>query len=180
MNGQPKMMTVFRTMDRDAKQACETVADALAANGLSPLILDDKALGVPEGVCEVRVPEDQQERAEQVLATPQASDPVEAGDPSAGLDLSEPIFQSEGSSTAEFEATAIKALLEANDIPAHVGGDTVLPNLPFEVRVARKDVERARELIEEFTVSGPEAAAQAELEGEEAARTAEGLESKKA
>ncbi len=168
MNGQ--MVTVFRTMDMDAKQACETVADALAAAGLSPVMLDDKAPGVPEGVYEVRVPEDQQERAEQVLATPQSSDPTEPGDPSAHLDLSEPIFQSEGSSTAEFEATGIKTLLEANDIPAVVLGDVVLPSLPFEVRVAKKDMERARELIKEFTESGPEAAEQAELEGEEAAR----------
>src|SRR5258708_15727211 len=107
----------------------------------------------------------QLERAEQVLASRKWPAPPEPGDPSAPLYLSEPIFQSEGSSTAEFEATGIKTLLEANDIPAVVLGDVVLPSLPFEVRVAKKDVERARELIKEFTESGPEAPEQADQHG---------------
>ena len=44
------------------------------------------------------------------------------------LDLSEPIFHSEGSTTAEFEATEIKSLLEASGIAAVIVGDSVLPN----------------------------------------------------
>src|SRR5258708_34640916 len=37
MTGQTKMLTVLRTTDMDAKKACETVADALASEGLSPV-----------------------------------------------------------------------------------------------------------------------------------------------
>jgi Putative prokaryotic signal transducing protein len=169
MNGQPEMVTVFRSMEMDAKQDCEAIADVLAADGLSPVVLDDKALGVPDGVLEVRVPADQQERAEVLLAAPPSLEDVEAGDPSSHLDLSQPIFSSRGSSTAEFEATEIKTLLEANNIAAIVVGDSVLPNLPFEVRVARENVARARALIKDQTDGGPEAAEQAELEGEQAA-----------
>jgi hypothetical protein len=154
-------------MEMDSKQACAFVADALCAAGLSPVILDDKAPGVPAGVCEVRVPEDQQERAEKLLATPPIYQDVEPGDPSAHLDLSQPVFESQGSATAEFEAMEIKALLEANDILAVIVGDSVLPNLPFQVRVAKEDAERARALIEELTEGGPEAAEQAEIEGEQ-------------
>jgi hypothetical protein len=167
MNGQPQMVTVFRTMEMDSKQACKSVADALSAAGLSPVMLDDRALGVPSGVCEVQVPADQQERAEQLLATPPPPEEAGAGNPTADMDISETIFHSEGSATAEFEALEIKALLEANNIPAIIVGDSVLPNLPFEVRVAKKDAERALELIEELTNGGPEAAEQAELESEQ-------------
>jgi hypothetical protein len=162
-----EMVTVFRTMEMDSKLACESVVDALSAAGLSPVILDDKAPGVPAGVLEVQVPADQQEQAEQLLAAPMPHEEVEVGDPTAQLDLSETIFHSEGSATAEFEAVEIKALLEANDIPAIIVGDSVLPNLPFEVRVAKKDAERAQELIEELTAGGPEAAERAELESEQ-------------
>jgi Putative prokaryotic signal transducing protein len=173
MNGQPEMVTVFRSMEMDAKQDCEATADVLAADGLSPVVLDDKAPGVPDGVHEVRVPADQQGRAELLLAALPPLEDVEAGDPSSHLDLSEPIFSSRGSSTAEFEATEIKTLLEANNIAAVVVGDSVLPNLPFEVRVAKEDVERAQELIKDQTDGGPAAAEQAELEGEQAAGAGE-------
>jgi hypothetical protein len=61
----------------------------------------------------------------------------------------ETIFHAEGSATAEVEALAIKTLLESNGIPAVIVGDSVLPDLPFEVRVARNQVERARQLIAE-------------------------------
>ena len=167
MTGNREMVTVFRTMEMDSKEACETAADALSAAGLSPVILNDKAPGVPSGVCEVRVPADQQERAEQILATPPLPEQAEVGDPASELDLSETIFHSEGSATAEFEAIEIKALLEANKIPAIIVGDSVLPNLPFEVRISKKNAQRARELIEELTAGGPEAAEQAEFENEQ-------------
>ncbi len=42
------------------------------------------------------------------------------------------------------EAMGIKNLLESNGIAAVLVGDSVLPNFPFEVRVARDQVERAR------------------------------------
>ena len=64
------------------------------------------------------------------------------------------------SATSEMEAISIKNLLDSNGIAAVLVGDSVLPNFPFEVRVARdqgadpfphdqivvgqKDVDRAR------------------------------------
>lgn len=68
------------------------------------------------------------------------------------------IYHAEGSSTAEIEALAIKSLLEANGIPVVMVGDPVLPNLPFEIKVASKDAQRARELIEKAQGTGPNAA----------------------
>ena len=38
-------------------------------------------------------------------------------------------------------------LLEANGIAVILVGDSVLPNLPFEVKVAHRDAELARGLI---------------------------------
>ena len=86
-------------------------------------------------------------------------------DPSEDLDL-EAIFHSEGSTTAEFEALEVKGVLEANGITAVIVGDSVLPNLAFEVRVARDQVERAKEVLNEATKSGPADAEKAELESE--------------
>ena len=64
------------------------------------------------------------------------------------LDL-EAIYHAEGAATAEAEALAIQALLQSNGIMAVVVGDSVLPNLPFEVKVARNQAVRARQLIAE-------------------------------
>ena len=64
-------------------------------------------------------------------------------DNSANVDL-ETIFHAEGSSTGEIEALAIKNLLESNGITVIMVGDSVLPNLPFELKVARRDAGRAR------------------------------------
>lgn len=166
MTSQPEMVTVYRSMDLTAKEDCETIADLLTTDGLSPVILDDSAPGVPEGAYEVQVPADQAERAEHVIEEHPLPDEVEEIDPSSHLDLSEAIFHSEGSTTAEFEATEIKNLLEASNIAAIVVGDSVLPNLPFEVRVAAENADRARQLIEDYVEGGPEAAEQAERETE--------------
>ena len=163
------MVTVYRSMDVTAEDDCNTIADLLTAEGLSPVILDDSAPGVPEGTYEVQVPADQQQQAETIIAENPLPDDVEEVDESHYLDLSEPIFHSEGSTTAEFESTAIKNLLEANGIAAVVVGDSVLPNFPFEVRVAEENVDRARQLIEDYVKGGPEAAEQAERESENAA-----------
>ena len=61
--------------------------------------------------------------------------------------LTETVFHEEGAATAEVDAWVIKNLLEASGIPAVVVGDAVLPNLPFEVKVAPQDAERASRLI---------------------------------
>ena len=161
------MVTVYRSMDHTAEEDCETIADLLTADGLAPVILDDKAPGVPEGAYEVQVPAEQVSKAEAIIAEHPLPDEVGEVDESPYLDLSEPIFHSEGSTTAEFEANEIKTLLEANGIAALVVGDSVLPNLPFEVRVAQENLDRARTLIDDYIKTGPEAAEQAERESEQ-------------
>ena len=168
MSGEAEMVTVYRSMDATAETDCETIADLLSAEGLSPVILDDSAPGIPEGAYEVRVPKGEAAQAEKIIAENPLPDEVEEVDASPDLDLSEAVFHSEGSTTAEFEATAIKNLLETNGIATVLVGDSVLPNFPFEVRVAAENAERAREIIAEFERGGPAAAEAAEREGEQA------------
>jgi hypothetical protein len=152
-------------MDQSAAEDCETIASLLTAEGLSPVILDDEAPGVPEGVYEVCVPTAEAAKADQVIANNPLPDEVSEVDDSSELDL-ETIFHSEGGATGEVEAVGIKNVLEANGIAAVIVGDSVLPNLPFEVRVAREEVERAKALLEEASKAGPAAADEAELAGE--------------
>ena len=154
-------------MDQSSEEDCETIASLLTAEGLSPVILDDEAPGVPEGVYEVRVPAHEAAKAEEVVANNPLPDEVAEVDDAHELDL-ETIYHSEGSSTSEVEAIGIKNVLEANGIAAVIVGDSVLPNFPFEVRVAREQAERAKALIEEVSKAGPAAADEAELAGERA------------
>lgn len=84
------------------------------------------------------------------------------------LDL-ETVFHGEGSSTAEMEAMEIKDLLEANGIAPIMVGDSIFPNLPFEIKVSRDEAQRARELIAEAQREGPAAAEAAEREFEDVA-----------
>jgi uncharacterized protein (DUF2267 family) len=89
-------------------------------------------------------------------------DELDQVDNSAGLEL-ETIFHAEASSMAEVEALEIKSLLESNGIAAVLVGDSVLPNLPFEIKVARKEADRARQLIAEARSAGRASAKGAEL-----------------
>ena len=87
--------------------------------------------------------------AEKLIDENPLPDEVEEVDDSSDLDL-ETIFHIEGSSvTAEMQAMSIKNLLESNGIAAVLVGDSVLPNFPFEVKVAREQAERASKLIED-------------------------------
>jgi hypothetical protein len=70
------------------------------------------------------------------------------GDASSRFDL-ETVFHSESGPTSEFEAMSVKNLLESNGITAVLVGDSVLPNLLFEVRVARNKAQLARKVIAE-------------------------------
>ena len=164
MNGPADLVTVYRSMDATAKEDCDEIADLLRAEGLSPVVLDDRAPGVPEGTYEVRVPAGEASRAEKIIADRPLAEEEEV-DASEDLDLV-PIYHSEGSATAEFEALEVKGLLEANDIPAIIVGDSVLPNLGFEVRVPRDQLESAKAILEEAQKSGPADAEKAELESE--------------
>lgn len=69
-------------------------------------------------------------------------------------DLGQPVFHSKAGAAGEFEATEIKNLLETNDIRALVTRDTSAPGMPFTVRVARKDIDRALILVKDFAVVG--------------------------
>ncbi len=151
-------------MDADAKENCEEIIDLLEDAGLEAVLRDDSAPGVPEGVFEVQVPTADAARAEQLIAEDPPEDEVEVVDPSSELDL-----ETIASAASEMEATSLTKLLESNGIAAVLVGNSVLPNLAFEVRVARDQADRARRLIAEAENTGPAAAEEAELESESGA-----------
>jgi len=151
-------------MDADAKENCEEILDLLEDAGMGAVLWDDSAPGVPEGVFEVRVPAADAARAEQLIAENPPEEEVEAVDPSSELDL-----ETIASAASEMEATSMKKFLESNGIAAVLVGDSVLPNLAFDVRVARDQAERARVLLADAEKIGPAAAEEAELESESGA-----------
>lgn len=151
-------------MDANAKEDCEIIVDILSAQGISAVMLDDSAPGVPEGTFEVQVPAADAERAEETIAENPLPDEVEEVDDSEDLDL-ETIFHAAGT-VAEVEALGIKNVLESNGIAAVLVGNSVLPNMPFEVRVARDQVARARQLIADAQAEGPAAAEEGERNSE--------------
>jgi hypothetical protein len=158
MQAQVGFSTVFRSMDSSAKEDCQALVDKLSAAGLQPLLIDDSAPGVPEGVFEVRVPAAEAARAEEIAREDHYSEPV---DNSESMDL-ETIAE-----VSEVEALGIQSLLESGGVTTVVlVGDSVLPNFPFEVRVPREHAEQARQLIAQAEKGGPAAAAEAEAAGE--------------
>jgi hypothetical protein len=159
-----EMVTVYRSMDATAKEDCETIIEILSDRNIPAVILDDSAPGIPEGTFEVRVAAADSARAEAIIDENPLPDEVEEVDDSEDLDL-ETIFQSNGP-MAEVEAVGVKNVLEANGVAAVLVGDSVLPNLGFEVKVARDQVENARELIAQAERDGPAAAVAGELESE--------------
>ncbi len=164
MNAPSNLITVYRSMDATAKDDCELIIDLLKAEGISAVMVDDSAPGVPKGIFEVQVAAADAARAERLVDENPLPDDVEEVDDSANLDL-ETIFQASGT-IAEVEAMGMKNVLEANGIAVVVVGDSVLPNFSFEVRVAHDQVERARDLIAEAQKAGAAAAEEAELQSE--------------
>ncbi len=158
------LVTVYRSMDADAKEDCETIVEILGDRNISAAVVDDNAPGVPEGAFEVRVPAADSARAEAIIAENPLPDEVEEVDDSDELDL-ETIFHSDDT-TAEVEAIGVKNVLEANGIAAVLVGDSVLPTFGFEVKVAREQVESARRVIAQAEADGPAAADEGELESE--------------
>jgi len=148
MSAPADLVTVYRSMDLSAEEDCEGIQEMLAGEGISSEIVDDSAPQVPEGTFEVRVASADVTKAEKLIAERASEDAEARVDPSSDLDL-ETIFHAEGGTTSEMEAQNIKNLLEFNGITAVLVGDSVLPNLPFEVRVARDQAALARQLIEE-------------------------------
>lgn len=95
-----------------------------------------------------------------------AQDPEQDVDPSPDFD-GVTVFSSPNHD-AEMEATAIQTMLQSNGIDAMVIGPSVIPSLDFQVQVPRSEADEATRLIEEARAAGPEAAAEAEAQGETA------------
>jgi hypothetical protein len=140
-------------MDASAAEDCQEILDLLQDAGIAAVLRDDSAPGVPEGVFEVRVPAANAAQADKLIAENPLPDDVEEVDPSSELDL-----ETIASAASEMEATGMKSFLDSNGIAAVLVGDSVLPNLAFEVRVARDQAERARQLVEEAQRPGPSSA----------------------
>jgi len=155
------LVTVYRSMDAEAKEDADCILELLTDAGIDAVMLDDSSPGVPEGVFEVQVPAAAAARAEELIAENPLPDEAEEVDDSSALDL-----ETITSAASEMEAMGIKNLLESNDIAAVLVGDSVLPNFPFEVRVARDQAERARILISDAEAIGPAAAEEAERASE--------------
>lgn len=162
MSDHVNFVTVFRSADEDAEDDARAIADALTEQNLTSRLLDDTEPGVPEGVWEVQVPAEQSARAEQVIAaTDLPEDEFTEVSDSHGLD-SETVFMASGGPTSEMEATAVQSVLEDGGIATVLVGNSVLPNLPFEVQVAKDQAANARRLIAEAEAAGPAAAEEAE------------------
>jgi hypothetical protein len=78
----------------------------------------------------------------------------------------ETIYRGETTTVGEVEATGVKSILEANGIDCVVVGDSVLPNLGFEVRVASDRADEARRVLAEALAIGPAGAEEGERESE--------------
>ena len=164
MNGEAELTTVYRSADDDARESAEAIRDLLAGEGLNPELLDDSAPGVPEGAYVVQVPAPQAARAEELIGSARLpEDELIAVNDSADLNA-ETVFSAPAGTTAELEAMSVQSILEGAGIATIMVGDAVLPNLPFEIRVAKDQAEKARQLIEEAKASGPAAAEEAAAE----------------
>jgi len=76
------------------------------------------------------------------------------------------VFRLAGGDTDEMEVMTVRQLLESNGIDTVLVGDSPLPVLAEEIRVAEEDAERARQLIADALAAGPAGAAEAEAESE--------------
>lgn len=162
MADQVDHLAVFRSADHSAEEDCRAIVELLSSQSLHPRLLDDRAPDVPTGVWEVQVPAGEVAAAEDLVASARlpSQDLIEV-DNSSSLDM-ETVFSASGGTTQQLEATAVSSVLDAAGIASVTIGDSVLPNLAFEVRVAREHAQRARELIAEAEAAGPEAAEEAE------------------
>jgi hypothetical protein len=76
------------------------------------------------------------------------------------------VFRLAGGGIEEMEVLTVRQLLESNGIETVLVGDSPLPNLAEEIRVAEEDAERATQLIADALSAGPAGAAEAEAESE--------------
>jgi len=164
MNDERELVTVFRSADPSAEEDAEQVRSLLDEAGLHPTLLGDDSPGVPSGACEVRVPDNEADRADQVIG--QASELEQPkGDPSSDMDL-ETVFSEMGAS-ADVEVLGVRSVLDANNIPNVYVNPSQYPNLRFVVKVPKKFVAQALQALEEARAAGPVAAEAAEEESEQ-------------
>ena len=124
--------------------------------GIRAIVLGDDAPGVVEGTWEVRVPEQDEDRATAIVEAPrpEPENEDEVADQGLSHDLDfVPVFRGQGAE-AEMEAISIRSLLESGDIPCVVIGSAQIPSLPFEVRVPKSRLEEANGLLESARQSG--------------------------
>jgi hypothetical protein len=148
MADERELVTVFRSAEADGEVEADQIQNLLAEAGLHSGIFDDTTPGVVAGTWEVRVPADEAARAEQIIAANPGGEDSEGqtvGDPSHALDT-EMVYRSMGTQ-AEMQAMSIQGMLAASGIEAILMGDSVLPQLGFEIRVARDRAEEAQSLI---------------------------------
>ena len=81
------------------------------------------------------------------------------------------IFRLAEGGIEESEVLTVQQLLESSGIATVLVGDSPLPNLAEEIRVAAEDADRARQLIADALAAGPEGAEEAELDREAEAGT---------
>jgi hypothetical protein len=157
-------ITVFRSADESASEDATDVQSMLVEEGIPATLLDDSAPEVVEGTYEVRVDAENQARAELLISRFLDQSEAKEGDPSESLDLVT-VFRAAGSSN-EMEALSVQSVLEAGGISAFVVGDSRYPIFPQQVRVAREDETKAKQLIEEALAAGPAGAEEAEASTE--------------
>jgi len=157
-------INVFRSADESADDDAAKVRDMLSEAGIAATLLDDSAPGVPAGACEVRVNPADRERAERLISEYPPEAELEQVDASDALDLVT-VFGEEGSAR-EMEALQVRSILEAGGLSAVVIGDSRYPNFGQQVRVAKEQRARAKQLIEEALAAGPASAEEAERAGE--------------
>jgi hypothetical protein len=160
-----ELVTVYRSGDADADRDGAKVKAYLVVNGIDAVIFNDEQPGVVQGSCEVRVPATLAGRAEELLTQYDPDAPLQA-DPSSDLDMI--VLTERMGATGEMEVMAIKSVLDDAGIDSVIIGDSALPNLSFQVRVAKNDAEQARSVIAEAEAAGPAAAAEAERQSEAA------------
>ena len=165
------MVTVYRSVEMSAEQDATTVKNLLMEAGLNAVLCDDNTPGIPDGTFEVRVPSAEAQRAQSLVPV---EDPNTASEPDVSRDLDMvPIIEAQGV-TGEIEALGVQSILDANGINAILVGSSSLPNLSFQVQVAKDDLSRAETALAEAREAGPAAAVEAARESEAQEYTSEG------
>jgi hypothetical protein len=163
MDNAPEFISVFRSEGRQAREDAAEVREQLAAAGLDASVYEEKE----SGAWEVRVPEEQGEKAGQIISVnqPDWASPGESVDTSSDFDQVT-IYVSE-TALGEMEAMSIKSLLNAAGIPAFIVGTPALPVFSFQVQVAREQAEEARKVVREAQEVGAQGADEAERAAED-------------